>query len=342
MTHTLPKRILFIRPSALGDVCRSVAVVANLKAKWPSARIDWLVQSDLASAIENHPAVDRVIHFDRNAMRKWYTPKAIFKLCSFLNTLRKNNYDLVIDAQGLGRSGLFAFATRAKIRIGPDHAREFGWLGYNQKVQIRSTHTVDQMLELSEALDADSKDDGRLYVGQKDAAWWSAYVSKNKVPSRYLAVCPTSRWRSKQWPIKCFVEVAEHLHQKGVGIVVVGAPSEHAQIFPLASLSFTYNLLPEMTIGRLLAVLNNASVVLANDSASLHMAVGLHKPCVGLFGPTDPAKVGPYKQEKSVIAAQVDYNTVHYRDSSIGDSIMRMIQPAEVIMKIDFLLESEH
>ena len=141
MKAPAPERILFIRPSALGDVCRSVPVVANLKKKWPEAKIDWLVQSEFQDAIASQPAIHEVIPFHRTAFRKWYFPTRFFGFLAFLKRLKAKKYDLVIDAQGLGRSGLMSWATRAKERIGPATAREFGWLGYTSKIQTSKRHT---------------------------------------------------------------------------------------------------------------------------------------------------------------------------------------------------------
>ena len=88
MKAPAPERILFIRPSALGDVCRSVPVVANLKKKWPDAKIDWLVQSEFQDAIASHPAIHEVIPFHRTAFRKWYFPTRFFGFLAFLKRLK--------------------------------------------------------------------------------------------------------------------------------------------------------------------------------------------------------------------------------------------------------------
>ncbi len=337
MSNLRPKRILFIRPSALGDVCRSVPVVASLKKQWPEAAIDWLVQSDFVDAVSKHPAVTEVIPFPRKSLRKWYFPKAFVKTIAFLRFLKSKRYDLVIDGQGLGRSGLFAWATRSKTRVGPSNAREFGWLGYTQKIQTTKEHTVDQMLALSEAAGAPSLYDMRLSVNELDVTWWNHLQDTHKVDD-HAVIAPTSRWKSKQWPVEQFVEVAQELIDRGLHVVVVGAPHEHAQVEPLLELDGVLNLLPEMTIGRLMAVIATSHIVIANDSAALHMAVGFDRPAIGLFGPTNPARVGPYHRGDAVIAAPVNYDNVHYRDSSLDNSIMKQITTQEVLNKVnDFL-----
>jgi ADP-heptose:LPS heptosyltransferase len=124
-------------------------------------------------------------------------------------------------------------------------------------------------------------------------------------------------------------------------IVVVGAPTEIEQISSIFTSEHIINVLPEMSIGRLFAVIEDADVVLANDSAALHIAVGFKRPLIALFGPTNPSAVGPYKQYETVIAAAVDYGSTHYRDKKIGDSIMRLIQVDDVIEALHALLEKQ-
>ena len=329
-----PKRILFVRPSALGDVCRSVPVVAGLKKKWPEAEIDWLVQSDFEHAISAHSAVHTTILFERENLKRWYLPLGFCRMFRFLRQLKARNYDLVIDGQGLGRSGLFSWATRSKRRVGSKTAREFGWLGYNERVDVQKSHTVDAMLALSQAVGVDSSADMQLYVRSDDAKWWDVYIQDNLQHTKYVVLAPTSRWKSKQWPVERFMEVASFAQSKGYVVVVVGAPSETSQVTELVQQDGVVNLLPQLTVGRLLAVISKATAVVANDSAALHIAVGFQCPIVGLYGPTNPETVGPYKQDSSVISADVDYESVHYRTKGIGDAIMRKIKTSDVIQKL--------
>ena len=335
-----PKRILFIRPSALGDVCRSVPVVASLKRAWPNATIDWLVQTEFLASISEHPAVSGTLLFPRHEMRRWYLPTQWMKMFRFLRLLRSKKYDLVIDGQGLGRSGLFAWATRAKIRIGSSSAREFGWLGYTDKVTTTCKHTVGQMLELVRALGVEVVEDMQLFTADEDSVWW-ANKQEGLPKGKYAVLAPTSRWKSKQWPVERFEKAAPHLLEQGMqSVVVVGAPSEHEQVATIFTDERILNLLPEMTVGRLLAVIEHADVVLANDSAALHIAVGFKRPCVALFGPTDPAVVGPYKQDNAVIAAEIEYSSTHYRDKNISDSTMRLIQVEAVTERLGVILKA--
>ncbi len=337
MANTTPERILFIRPSALGDVCRSVPVVASLHAAFPTASIDWLVQSEFVDAVSEHPAIRNTIPFPRHELKRWYTPSGFNKVKSLTKTLKEAKYDLVVDGQGLGRSGMLALSTCAKQRIGPDHAREFGWLGYTNRVQSTSPHTVDNMLELIESIGVRAVKDMRLYTPPYAEAWWHAYRTEHDVHD-YVVLAPTSRWSSKQWPVERFCAIARHLQEAGKQVVVVGAPNEEAQIEALLQLDGVVNVLPELSVGGLMAVVSHSELLIGNDSAAIHIGVGYDVPLIALYGPTNPIKVGPYEQLSSVISAPVNYSKVHFKDNSIGDSIMKQIDIDSVVQRIDDLL----
>ena len=139
-----PKRILIVRPSALGDVCRTVPVLVSLRKAYPKATIDWLVQADFADAITAHPALDEAVLFPRQRFARWWRNPAVAReMYRWFAGLGKRGYDLVFDCQGLGRSGLITWATKASTRVGFGCAREFAWLGYNVRHPPTSaTHTM--------------------------------------------------------------------------------------------------------------------------------------------------------------------------------------------------------
>ncbi len=337
MTTTPPERILFIRPSALGDVCRSVPVVASLHVAFPDAAIDWLVQTEFLDAVSEHPAVREAIPFPRRELKQWYLPSGFKQVKSLTKQLKEASYDLVVDGQGLGRSGMLALSTCAKQRVGPDHAREFGWLGYTNRVQTNAPHTVDAMLELVESIGVQAVKDMRLYTPSYAEAWWDSFRKEHGV-GEYVVLAPTSRWISKQWPIQRFCEIASHLQSIGKQVVVVGAPNEQEQVESLVQMEGVINLLPELSVGGLMATISHSELLIGNDSAAIHIGVGYGVPLVALYGPTNPIEVGPYEQLSSVLSAPVNYSNVHFKDNSVGDSIMTQIDTDVVIGRIDALI----
>src|SRR5215204_2287552 len=131
------KRILIIKPSALGDVATTLPLLCDLKAAMPEAQVDWLVHPAYAPVIEGHDALHQAIPFDRKQLAAWwYKPSAFRLFKALIHQLRGNRYDVVVDAQGLFRSGFLARATGAKMRIGFGNAREGATLFYTHKVYM--------------------------------------------------------------------------------------------------------------------------------------------------------------------------------------------------------------
>jgi len=338
------QRILIIRPSALGDVCRSVPVLASLRRAYPDARIDWLVQTEFADAVRAHPDLSGVVPFARRdlSLAKLHRAEARRKMRELVRSVREPRYNLVLDCQGLARSGLLARLTRADERVGHADAREMAWAGYTRRVKPGpSEHTVDRMLDLVRALGIEPVMDMRLYAPE-DA---DTGLDQDLLKAAPIVIAPTSRWPGKRWPIERFTEVCRWLlHNTDRPIAIVGARSERDQCGPLLELAANEprigDLVGGTTIGGLMHVISRSSLVIANDSAALHMAVGYDKPIVALFGPTDTAKVGPYKRDADVIQHADSLDGITHKDDAAGLKLMQRITTEEVIEAIEVRLNS--
>jgi lipopolysaccharide heptosyltransferase I len=315
--------VLIIRPSALGDVARSVPVLASLRAAWPQAQIDWLVQDGFADVIRHHPALNGVVLFPRAHLgRFWCSGTAAREAWAWAADLRARGYDLTLDIQGLFRSGLFSWLTHAPQRIGYSGgagAREFAWLGYHRRHAVpRSMHAVNRMLALVEAEGVPICRDMRLYVGSQEQQWLDGFLADNGLEGRaFAAIAPTARWLCKCWPIDRYIEVARRLLDSGLAggrIVVLAAPGERAYIQPLLKAfgadqeaaddrpaSKRPLIWPTTSIGQMMALISRATLLLCNDSAAQHLGVAFARPLVAIFGPTDPALEGPYGRLDSVV-----------------------------------------
>lgn len=322
-----PKKILLIRPSALGDVCRTVPVVAALRERYPRARIEWMIQRGFEDAVRLHPAVDAIVPFPRKDLAKDLRQRRTRSTRSFLAALKDADYDMVLDAQGLARSGLFMRTTRAPRRIGYKQAQEFAWLAANERVDApRDLHTVDRMMMLAEQGGADiSKPNMRLYADQ-DAV--SQVIIEH--PERFVVLAPTSRWASKRWPDERFAELAKRLLDERIAerIVIVGAPGERAQCPSTLALAADHPRITDRvgstSITGLMALISRSALVVANDSAALHMAVGFDRPIVALFGPTDTARVGPYQRDIDVIQHRTDDDEIDHKDDANAQQMQRI------------------
>ncbi len=339
MPDRTPTSILIIRPSALGDVCRSVPVLTSLRAAYPTARIDWLVQDTFAHAIEAHPALTAVVPFDRARFGRDLAEFEPDSTLAFLRRIREARYDLVIDAQGLFRSGGLAFATRARRRIGYANAQELGWLGYTEAHHVpRDMHAVDRMLLLLEAAGIRTAVDMRLWTQPE----WRTWATDRVGDGRLATLAPTSRWPGKRWPAARFAELARRMLESGSGIdrvAIVGARSERSQCAPLLELAAQdrriIDLVGATTVGSLMAIVERSSIVVANDSAAIHMAVGFDRPMVALYGPTSIARVGPYRRERDVIQHVGVGDLSNHKNERAGLAMMERISVDEVASRVN-------
>lgn len=328
-----PTSILIIRPSALGDVCRSVPVLASLRGAYPEARIDWLVQDTFADAVAGHPALTNIVRFERGRLGKDLKGVKPASTVRFLRHLRAQRYDLVVDAQGLFRSGMLALATGARRRVGYANAQELGWIGYTERHHVsRDLHAVDRMLALIERAGVPPVADMRLST----LPAWRQRAEGTLGESRVAVLAPTSRWAGKRWPAERFAMLAQRLLAMGMErVAIVGARSERDQCGPLIELAASddrvIDLIGRTSVGELMAVIERAAVVVANDSAAIHMAVGSDRPMVALYGPTSIARVGPYRRERDVIQHVEPGETSDHKDDEAGRAMMERISVDEVV-----------
>ena len=304
-------RVLIIRPSALGDVARTVPCLVSLRSAMPDAQIDWLVHEAFTEVVRYHPALDEVIVFPRSAFRGFL--KTPFRAMAWTRELRRRNYDIVIDLQGLLRSAWITRRTRARTRVGYRNTQEpLAWLGYNRRLRVDAgRHAVDRMLALTEFAGYPIVPDMRLYIGPQDQQWLQDWQQHNGADAAtdYICLAPTARWLCKCWPLEGYRQVADRLLREGMTqrIVIIAAPKERDSMKPLIEpLQQAHGegavMMPQTSVGQLMALLSRTKLLVCNDSGPLHLAVGFDRPIVAIFGPTDPALVGPYQRERCVVA----------------------------------------
>lgn len=304
------RRVLIVRPSALGDVSRTVPALVTLRRAMPEAHIDWLVACPFNDVVRHHPMLDGIVSFARDRLVSFgLKPTATREGVKLFRQLRHGRYDIVYDLQGLFRSGMLTWLTGAPRRVGFTDAREGGWLGCNVRHRVEAFHTVDRMLGLLEAEGFEPAREMRLYTGAEEQRWLAQFRQDAGIAGeQYTCIAPTARWRCKCWPIERYAELAKRLLDTGAGgthLILLAAPHEHPQLVPLIdALSPSQRRrvhTPTTSVGQMMALLSRARLLVCNDSAALHIAIGLHRPAVGVFGPTDPARVGPYQRPETVV-----------------------------------------
>jgi heptosyltransferase-1 len=300
--------MLIVRLGAMGDIIHALPGAASLKHSFPAARITWVVEPQWVPLLEDNGFVDRIVIFRRDAPGTWKRTK---------DELRREHYDLAVDFQGLAKSALIAHLAR------PERIAGFGsrvvrerpaGLFYSTRVQSDAIHVVDQALDL--AAGAGASNLVRMFP-------LPAGVPEGRLPDLPFALAsPLAGWAAKQWPLEYYGRLAAMLREKlGLPLVLNGAPGT----VPAVAGTLTH----ESGIAGLIDATRRAAVVIGVDSGPLHLAAALNKSGIAIFGPTDPARNGPYGGDFEVFRMP-GAPTTHRRGTMIAAS-MRAITPEQII-----------
>jgi ADP-heptose:LPS heptosyltransferase len=280
-------KILVIKPSSLGDIVHGLWVVSALKNFWKDVSIHWVVRDSFAEIVAACPFVDRIFLFHRGS--------GLQSFIELIREVRRQRYDYVFDMQGLARSGVMTLCARSKRKIGRSDAREFAWLAYDTKVSLPDTpdpHAIDILLQFLPAVGLPAELPPRLELHIEPTDRFEGLTEPSDCPK--ILLFPESRRTEKEWPY--FSELASVLGKKlpNFRIIIVGQ-----RPFYWSGEEKNVRILSEKTsIGDMVLLIEKGALVVANDSAPLHLASALNVPVVALFGPTNPKRSGPYPLER--------------------------------------------
>lgn len=291
----------------MGDIIHALPGAASLKHSFPEARVTWVVEPQWVPLLEGNGFVDRFVVFRRDNPASWRHTK---------DELRAEHYDLAVDFQGLTKSALIAHLAR------PERIAGFGsrvvrerpaGIFYSTRVESGAVHVVDQALDL--AAGAGATNLVRVFP-------LPAGAPEGRLPDQPFALAsPLAGWASKQWPLEYYERLAALLREKlGLPLVLNGAPGTVPAV--------AGTLAHESGIPGLIDVTRRAALVIGVDSGPLHLAAALNKSGVAIFGPTDPARNGPYSGDFEVFRTP-GAHTTHRRGTAIATS-MRAITPEQV------------
>jgi lipopolysaccharide heptosyltransferase II len=296
------ERIAIIKPSALGDIVHALPVASALRRRFPRANLAWVVNRSYQPLLAGHPDLDMVIAFDRRA--------GVAGFARFAANLRRQRFDLVIDLQGLLRTGLMVAATGAHRRIGLASAREGSRWFYTDVVAATERdagHAVDRYWRVVEELGAADMPKRFVVPIPAEARQW---VAERLVgyPRPWLVIGAGSRWLTKRWPVECFIDLASRFQVHfGGTVIAIGSPDEaelsNAVVAGVPAASV--NLAGATNLRQLSAILKSADLVLANDSGPLHLAAALGRPVVAPYLCTQVRLHGPYGASASAVETNV-------------------------------------
>ena len=304
------KRILVIKLSSLGDIAHALPAVRALKER-TGAEIDWVVQPEYAPLLACCPDVARTITFPRRNFARGFWP--------FLRTLRRERYDAIVDLQGLMKSALAARLARGKRRIGPAWAREGAPRFYDAqplKAAGPRSHAVEELMDVVNLVAP-----GAAVPPAPNLVFPEAESDGD--PGPHVAFAPFSRWATKDWPAEKFAELGKRLvAEMGCRIRIVGGRENEAQGEALARQigEGARNLCGKTDLPGLCSLLKGMDLLVTVDSGPMHWADAMGVPLVAVFGATDPARTGPYRQLAHVVAKEgLDCRPCHSRTCARGD-----------------------
>jgi heptosyltransferase I len=322
-----PKRILIVKPSALGDIVHTLPFLHLLRQRFETAEISWLVVPAFASLLEKHPLLDHVLLFERRRFANmWRDASAAKGLLNFALSLKRQQFDLVIDLQGLLRSGWITWQTRARTRVGFAYAREGATAFYTHRVPTHNPerHAVERYLDVAEALGCGREP----AVFDFDVPAIARERVSQLVPREpYAVLLPGTNWATKRWPADRFASLVAPIEQQlGLRCVVAGGNDVLAMPFG----DSVVNLAGKTDLKELVALLEGASLVIANDSGPMHIAAALNRPLVTIFGPTSAVRTGPYGRPDTVLQLDLACRPCYSR-SCVHTSCMQWIEVEHVM-----------
>lgn len=301
-----PKKILIIKPSSLGDVVHSMPFLNILREKFPKSEIHWVIAKGLEGLLEGHPMINRLIIINKDMWKKISRTRETMKeVRQLFKDVKKENYDMVIDLQGLLRSGIITKITGAPIRIGFKEAREGSRFFYTHKIEGgKDIHAVDRYLKIAEFLGCDISDVCfPLPLFSKNSSLVLHPLSFFR--DDYAVIVPGARWATKRWPAERFGKLAAKLSFRSI---IVGSRADIGIVDKVVNLSNgkAFSLAGKTTLKDLIEIMRGARFVVSNDSGPMHIAVASGTPVIAIFGPTSPRRTGPYGNGHIVIESGLE------------------------------------
>ncbi len=351
------ERLLVVRLSAMGDVIHTLPAVYALRQAFPRAFIGWLIEERWAELLcapgssrrgprsPLRPLVDEVHTVN---LKTW--GKSLFsiptaqRIATVWNDIRGAHYDVAIDLQGAMRSALLARWSGARRVYGAAEPRESpASLWYTRKAVAGGRHVIEQNLSVAEAIT-----EGGAKLSPRDISSQLPCnpESEMRVEKRlaesgigdFAILNPGAGWGSKRWPAERYGEVARALASRGLRSIFNYGPGEEELVRIAETTSGGTAKGMSCTVTELIALTRRARLFIGGDTGPLHLAAALRIPVVAIYGPTDPARNGPYGT-RSIVLRSPGSMTSHARRAAADDGLLA-IKSNEVVAAVNRLLDS--
>jgi heptosyltransferase I len=343
--------LLIVRLSAMGDVIHTIPAAQALRDAFPGAMIGWLIEQRWTELLcapgrprhgprsPKRPLVDWVHAVNLHDWKKSLaTVATVEQIAKVSNDVRSVNYDLAVDLQGAIRSAVLARWSGARVVYGAAETRESpASLWYTRRAITRGAHVIEQNLSLAEAV-----------VGRRLRAPRAEFPRDDEVEHRvdqqlaeagigdFAILNPGAGWGAKRWPAERYARVAQALADQGMRSILNYGPGEEALALAAETASGGAANAFRSSITELIAVTRRAKLFIGGDTGPLHLAAALQVPVVGIYGPTDPARNGPYGT-RSIVLRRPASATSHKRvsqpdEAMLGIGVEEVVAAARVLL----------
>lgn len=306
---TLLSNILVIKLGSIGDVVHTLPAVAALKESYPEAGIDWLVEKKAAMILKGNPSLRSILEVDTRQWREEpFRAGTLHQMRALLKSLRSSRYDLAIDFQGLWKSAIFGFISGASKLMGfdPSNLKEPGCrFFYHQCVRPseESRHIIEKYNDLVRACGASlGVWKFSLQVPANDETYIDSQIHDHELRD-FVIINPGGGWPTKNWDTKKYGKLVRLMQQRcGIKCVLTYGPGEEELVEeirraaePESAAAFPTTLL------QFVGLVRRARLFIGGDTGPMHLAAASGTPVVAIFGPTDPARNGPWHPDDLVV-----------------------------------------
>jgi len=332
------ERLLIIRLSAMGDVIHTLPAAQALRAAFPEAMIGWIIEERWAELLcapgtplrgprsAQRPLADWVHPVSLTGWRKsLFTTPTLQQIAKVWNDVRSVHYDVAVDLQGAMRSAVLARWSGARVVYGATEPRESpASLWYTRRVIARGAHVVEQNLSVAEAA-------AHRKIKQPRVEFPHDAVAERRIDQRlaeqrisdFAILNPGAGWGAKRWPAERYGSVARALADDGVRAILNYGPGEDDLAREAAAASAGTATPMNCSISELIALTRRARLFIGGDTGPLHLASALQIPVVAIFGPTDPARNGPYGT-RSIVLRNPASPTTHARRAQPDQGLLEI------------------
>lgn len=344
--------VLLVRTSSLGDVVHTLPVAETLKRAFPAVRLAWVVERSFREILEGNPYIDELIEVDfRSWKRRPVRRETIEGLLLSLRRLRTRRRQIAVDLQGLLRSGLIAYLSGAPVRVGIEKSavrEKLNCIFTNVKGPCteKGAHIVDQNLSVLSVFRVERFHRSfHISIPEAVAAEAESFLSGTRGDRGPLTIAlnPAAGWQTKTWAPDRYASLADRIAgELRAGVYLLWGPGERELAERVRSLMREdATIIPPMGLKSLAALIARCDAFIGGDSGPLHLASALGVPVVGIYGPSDPSRNGPFRGHFRVVRSTGSCRGCYKRRCATRECMDR-VSAEEVWNALVALLDETH